>query len=146
MERQMATEPRGIRNSNPLNLRISDNAWQGKRCPNTDGTFEQFDSAIDGIRAGAKLFLTYYRDYGLDSVHGLIGRFAPSNENDTEAYVNDVAGMMTVSPSTPLIVDNQAILENLITAVTFHENGCCPYPMAVIAQAVSEALGVTAPA
>ena len=33
--------PRGIRNNNPLNIRVGNN-WQGERKPNTDGAFEQF--------------------------------------------------------------------------------------------------------
>jgi hypothetical protein len=32
--------PRGFRNNNWLNIRISDNAWQGKKTNNTDGAFE----------------------------------------------------------------------------------------------------------
>jgi hypothetical protein len=32
--------PRGFRNNNWLNIRISNNAWQGKKTNNTDGAFE----------------------------------------------------------------------------------------------------------
>jgi hypothetical protein len=38
--------PRGIRNNNPLNIRIG-NDWQGERKPNTDGAFEQFAPSDD---------------------------------------------------------------------------------------------------
>ena len=34
--------PRGYRNNNPLNIRISSSNWLGKVSPNTDGPFEQF--------------------------------------------------------------------------------------------------------
>jgi hypothetical protein len=37
--------PRGIRNNNPLNIRLNpDNRWQGRVSPklNSDGAFEQF--------------------------------------------------------------------------------------------------------
>ena len=38
-------QPRGIRNNNPLNIRLNpDNRWQGRVPPkhNSDGAFEQF--------------------------------------------------------------------------------------------------------
>lgn len=41
--------PRGIRNNNPLNIKIG-NDWKGE-VPNTDGTFEQFESMEYGLRA-----------------------------------------------------------------------------------------------
>ena len=43
--------PRGYRNNNPLNLRISNNNWAGKVYNNTDGAFEQFSSMAYGYRA-----------------------------------------------------------------------------------------------
>ena len=42
---------RGYRNNNPLNLRISNNAWKGKipASQNTDGAFEQFQTMAKGL-------------------------------------------------------------------------------------------------
>jgi hypothetical protein len=48
--------PRGIRNNNPLNIRLNpDNRWQGKVPPkrNSDGALEQFHDRIMGLRAAA---------------------------------------------------------------------------------------------
>ena len=42
-------DPRGFRNNNWLNIRISNNNWQGKRTDNTDGAFEQFETPELGI-------------------------------------------------------------------------------------------------
>ena len=46
--------PRGIRNNNPLNIRLNpENRWQGRVSPkhNSDGAFEQFQDPIMGLRA-----------------------------------------------------------------------------------------------
>jgi hypothetical protein len=56
--------PRGIRNNNPLNIRLNpDNRWQGRVPPkhNSDGAFEQFEDPIMGLRAAAVLLITHYR-------------------------------------------------------------------------------------
>ena len=55
--------PRGIRNNNPLNIRlIPDNRWQGRLSPrlNSDGAFEQFQDPIMGLRAAAVLLIAHY--------------------------------------------------------------------------------------
>lgn len=45
--------PRGIRNNNPMNLRISSNAWRGK-IPGTDKSFETFIDPEHGIELEQK--------------------------------------------------------------------------------------------
>jgi len=139
----MAEEiPRGIRLNNPCNIRISPNEWHGKINPSTDPDFEQFDSPIDGLRAAAKLFLNYYRFDGLSTVTQLIGRWAPSNENDTDAYVDDVCCRVAVGPHDPIDVTQPSVLQSLLAATVVHENGQDPYDEATIAQAVSEAYAI----
>ena len=83
--------PRGIRNNNPGNIRISNNQWRGKIpvSQNTDGSFEQFESMEMGVRA-AILNLRSYFDRGIDTIEGIIKKWAPPTENDTGAYVNYV--------------------------------------------------------
>ena len=47
--------PRGIRNNNPLNIRLNpENRWQGRVSPklNSDGAFEQFHDPVMGARSG----------------------------------------------------------------------------------------------
>jgi hypothetical protein len=80
---------RGIRNNNPLNIRLSpDNRWQGRVAPrlNSDGAFEQFQDPIMGLRAAAVLLITHYDRRHLDTIRKLVQVWAPPNENDTEAY------------------------------------------------------------
>ena len=115
-----ALEPRGIRNNNPGNIRISDNAWQGKVTPNTDGTFEQFDTMVNGVRALAITLSNYQRLYGIDTVRGLITRWSAT---DQDAYVADVASALGVDPDDTISVTDPATLTALVNAIITQENG-----------------------
>ena len=80
--------PRGIRNNNPLNIRLAaENRWQGRVPPkhNSDGAFEQFQDPIMGLRAAAVLLIAHYDRRHLDTIRKLVAVWAPPNENDTEA-------------------------------------------------------------
>ena len=79
---------RGIRNNNPLNIKISDNRWIGKINPSKDKVFEQFDLMEHGIRAGLIVLRTYIRKYDLTSVDAIINRFAPECENNLHNYTD----------------------------------------------------------
>ena len=86
--------PRGIRNNNPLNIRlVAENRWQGRVSPkhNSDGAFEQFQGPIMGLRAAAVLLIAHYDRRHLDTIRKLVEVWAPPNENDTEAYARCVA-------------------------------------------------------
>src|SRR3954454_18271423 len=83
---------RGIRLNNPGNIRIGTSAWYGKLTPSTDPDFEQFDTPEHGIRALAKLLLTYQISHGLDTIRQLVSKWAPDSENDTQAYIDQVCG------------------------------------------------------
>lgn len=120
-------QPRGIRNNNPGNLKISDNRWDGKVSvsQNTDGTFEQFDEMEFGVRAMAKLIKNYVYKFGVKDLHGIISRYAPSSENNVEAYVQSVAKRAEINPhdSAKSWMVNSEDFERLIDAMIYHENG-----------------------
>lgn len=125
---------RGERNNNPGNIRISPAAWQGK-VPGADAAFETFADPQSGIRALAKL-LKNYAARGLSSVREIVGRYAPSSENNTAAYVNAVAASMGVGPDAPLDLSDPAQLAALVQAIIRHENGRVIYSSAEISAAV----------
>lgn len=60
--------------------------------------FARFDTPENGIRALGKLLQTYQRVYGLNTVAKIISRWAPSNENDTAAYVRSVERRIGLAP------------------------------------------------
>jgi hypothetical protein len=92
------SKPRGIRNNNPGNIKISSSNWAGK-VPiedNTDGVFEQFTHISYGIRAALILLKKYYREYGLKTIRGIVNRWAPPTENETNIYVRTVSDCMGI--------------------------------------------------
>lgn len=85
----MTTIPRGIRNNNPLNIRIG-NKWLGEvPCP-TDNQFEQFTRMEYGVRAGFRLIKRYIERYHLNTISLIVSRWAPPSENKTSAYIASV--------------------------------------------------------
>lgn len=116
--------PRGIRNNNPGNLKISGNDWIGKIDIryNTDGVFEQFESMEMGVRAAILTLVSYIERRNLDTIRGIIGRWAPSSENQTGAYIEYVSRCSGVHPDRPLGVD-KAILSKVLRCMFVLENG-----------------------
>ena len=89
-------EPRGIRNNNPLNIRLSSDKWQGQRPPSNspegEKVFCQFSEMKWGWRAAFRLLChTYYGKYKLRTIRDIIYRWAPPNENGTSVYIRSVA-------------------------------------------------------
>lgn len=80
---------RGERNNNPLNLKISKNAWLGI-LTSQDGIFEYFQTNYFGYRA-AYLCLKKHHDRGCDTIGKLINKWAPSVENNTNKYIEFVS-------------------------------------------------------
>ena len=90
-------DPRGIRNNNPGNIRLSKIQWLGQtRLPQQDPDFVEFTAPLFGLRALMKTLLAYYLRYDLDTVQSLINRYAPPHENDTESYARAVAKALRV--------------------------------------------------
>jgi len=128
--------PRGERNNNPGNIRLSATRWQGQ-VDGTDPAFVTFATPQDGIRALAKLLRNYQTIHGLRTVRGIINRYAPPAENNTSAYVASVAAALGVSPDAPLDLNNDATLQQLVAAVIQHENGRNVYAADTIAAGVA---------
>lgn len=129
---------RGERNNNPGNIRISAAPWQGKIAGN-DAAFETFADSQAGIRAMAKLLRTYQTKYNLQNVRQIINRWAPSSENNTEAYIKSVAAALNVSPDASINLQDDAVLGILVAAIITHENGRNIYASADILSGVAAA-------
>ena len=91
-------QARGLRNNNPLNIRLSNDRWQGQIAPSLSGraggeaSFCQFSSMAYGWRAAFRLLChTYYGKYKLRTIRAIINRWAPPKENDTQYYIRSVA-------------------------------------------------------
>ncbi|MGE1612948.1 structural protein P5 [Pseudomonas monteilii] len=146
------TTPRGVRNNNPGNIDFNPrNAWQGQ-LGLEEGVakprFARFDHPENGIRALGKLLINYrgkdgmpgVGGKGIDTVLETINRWAPSNENDTQAYASAVAKRLGVRPIDPINIKDPATLRGMVLSIIIHENGGNPYPDAIINEGVRRAL------
>lgn len=132
--------PRGIRNKNPGNIERNAMRWQGMAKEQTDPRFVVFESMAHGVRAAAKVLLTYYRKHKLNTVRGIINRWAPMSENNTGAYIRAVCKAALVEPDQPLPMTHEQTLRVLLRAIFHHENGGHFVSDADIAQGVKMAL------
>jgi hypothetical protein len=112
--------PRGFRNNNPLNIEAGGFSQGQPGFAGSDGRFARFGSMDDGLAAANKLLDTYQNKYGLNTVGGIVNRWAPPKENDTRGYAASVAGRLGVSPDTPLTAEQRPAL---IQAMALMENG-----------------------
>lgn len=126
------SQPRGIRNHNPGNIRRSKDPWQGLAAQQTDKDFLTFEAPKWGIRALARTLITYQDRHGLNTVRGIISRWAPPNENNTLAYVRAVAAAVGVGPDDVIDLQHYEILRPMVVAIIKHENGMQPYSAAQI--------------
>jgi len=129
--------PRGIRNNNPGNIRYDGTLWQGETGQDGGG-FVTFDTPEHGIRALAKVLISYQTKHGLTTIGQMINRWAPPVENDTDAYVVAVCKACSASPSNPYTL-TPSRLATLAAAIIHQENGEQPYSDAVIETGVDSA-------
>ncbi len=129
-------QPRGIRNNNPGNIRRNGDPWQGLAKDQADREFFTFKSAVYGIRALARLLITYQDKYGLCTIETIIARWAPTVENDTKAYIQSVARHTGFSPLQTLDMHCFEYLKPVVEAIIQHENGQQPYSDAEITKAL----------
>lgn len=114
--------PRGIRNNNPLNIRVG-NVWLGEVKNPTDPHFEQFNSMEYGLRAGFILLRRYIRHYKRLTIEDIISSWAPSNENNTKAYIATVVKVSGIPSNRILHYSNKETMCKLVDAMCFVENG-----------------------
>lgn len=114
---------RGLINCNPGNIRRSKVRYRGEVRPSRDPAFKQFASLAWGYRAIFVLLDTYRVRYGLDTVAGMIARWAPPSENDTAAYIRHVARTVGVAPDEPLDTRDRSVMLRYAAAISQMENG-----------------------
>ena len=116
---------RGLVNNNPGNIR-PDKAYTWQGSTGEAGGFVQFSSPEAGIRA-LTLNLLSYDQQGINTVQGIIKRWAPPSENKTGSYVNQVAKDLGVKPTDQLNVKDANVMRQLVDSIIKFENGKNPY-------------------
>ena len=122
MEKKSAL-PRGLRNNNPGNIRLSRTVWIGEIRPSQDKEFCQFSSMSYGYRALMKLLQNYRRKHGCQTIADMIRRWAPPSENNTSGYIVDVCKDMQVPTTYKPDIEDRETLCALAAAISRHENG-----------------------
>ncbi len=111
---------RGLRNNNPGNIRLGADLWRGEVSPSGDPSFRRFASMAWGYRAVFTVLDTYRRRYGLTSLRGMIDRWAPPSENNTEAYIAIVEHM---AGATQADFADPELMQRVVAAISYVENG-----------------------
>lgn len=118
------SDPRGIRNNNPLNIEAGQFTQGMPGFAGSDGRFAKFESPDQGLAAADRLLQTYNQKHGLNTVSGVIGRWAPSSDgNNVGNYAGFVAKKLGVAPDQPLDMDRPEVRQALAVAMAEFENG-----------------------
>lgn len=115
-------QPRGIRNNNPLNIRIG-NTWLGEVPNPTDSDFEQFVSPVYGLRAAFCILRRYIRRYGRNTVRKIVHSWAPSSENNCDAYIKIVCQQSKLDPDETLLYEDAERMWKLVQGMALAEVG-----------------------
>lgn len=115
-------QPRGIRNNNPLNIRIG-NTWLGEVPNPTDSDFEQFVNVVYGLRAAFCILRRYIRRYHRNTIAKIITAWAPASENDTVLYISKVATQVGIDPDATIHYEDTETMFSLVQAMAIQECG-----------------------
>lgn len=129
MSKVESLAPRSVRNNNPGNI-VTGDAWQGIMSRD-DMTPEQtaekrfvvFKTPVWGFRALGIVLLNYQHKHNLHTIRQMIDRWAPSVENDTEAYIDAVARACGHSADAPIDLTIPDNLRGMAGAIAVHEAG-----------------------
>jgi|SRR5882672_114882 len=122
---QAQNMPAPMRNNNP-----------GALMPG--GKLAQFDTPEAGI-AALDHNLQRYASQGINTVSGIISKWAPPNENNTNAYINSVATLMGVKPDTPLNMSSPVVRHMVAAGIMRQENGSGAFVASAGGQAPQQA-------
>ena len=119
-------QTRGIRNNNPVNIRQGE-SWQGLTHPQADPEFCTFESMQYGIRAALVLLRNYMSGWGgrrakLNTIHKIIQNWAPTNENNTEAYIRFVSEKSGIHPYQVLWFSHDDAVFRILAAMCLMES------------------------
>jgi hypothetical protein len=122
-----------VRRNNPGNIR-----------PTSGVGFNTYATPEAGLEAMAWQLRRYQNRYGLDTVRGVVGRWAPPQDNnDTEAYIRAVTRRTGFGADQRLNLNDPATLSSVMGAMITQEHGRNPFSRD---QILASAGGAPAPA
>lgn len=102
-------QPAPLRNNNP-----------GALMPG--GKLAQYATPEQGL-AAMDQNLARYGQQGVSTLAGIIGKWAPPNENNTKAYIADVSNRLGLSPNQKIDLSNPNVRHAIATGIMLHESG-----------------------
>ena len=129
--------PRNQRNNNPGNIEYGQFAI-ANGATGSDGRFAIFPTLEAGYTAQQKL-LSGYGKKGIDTISGVVNRWAPSHENDSNAYAAYVAKRMGIGVNEKINLQDPKIQAGLSKYMSRYEG----MPESVIGAADRTRLGST---
>lgn len=116
--------PLGLRNFNPANIEFGAYARsQGSTRVGDGGRFAYFDSMREGVSAAARLLILYQDNHHINTIRGIVNRWAPGVENDVDAYIKHVCNITECTADAKLQLRDSDTLFWLCLAIFEHENG-----------------------
>jgi len=123
---------RSFRNNNFGNLNYIGQEGASLEAKNSKGEarFARFNTPEEGMRALANQVTLYSTGRSkaagyqkLETVSQIISKWAPTNENDTNAYIQAVSQKLGVKPNDKIDTSDQNVMTALIRAIATHEGG-----------------------
>lgn len=114
-----------VKRHNPGNIRKG-SPWVGLAPVQDDSGFCTFIDDAHGIRAMAVILHAYF-GRGTDTVSKIINTWAPSQENNTIVYIEDVCNWTGWTADQVINLADPMILRNLVAAIIHQEQGTQPY-------------------
>lgn len=114
------SQSRAERNNNPGNLE-----FRGQRDATREdgeGRFAKFDTPEAGVAALARQ-LQLYGSRGIDTLEGILSKYAPPSENNTGAYVKALSEKLGVAGNQQLDLKDAYTLSRLVEGISAHEAG-----------------------
>lgn len=131
----------GYKCCNPLNVKVFGNKWNGLIGQDERG-HGIFSRPEEGIRAGVKVLQSYSNKYGINTIEGIISRFAAADPATLRAYVDNVSHASGYAPDEQLDVKNPDVLRKIIPPMIRQEIGDVPYSDETINAGIHRGLGL----
>lgn len=138
---------RGERNNNPLNIRRARGTrWKGQAAEQHDREYVQFESLLMGFRAAFRILRTYIMLYHLNTIRGIVNRWAPPEDgNLTTQYIHIVCMETDMTPGDVIDFNNRDQMIRLCAAMARVECGMRKPDMEMVAEAYEMAKAVKMP-
>jgi len=108
--------------NNPGNIERGEH-WKGMSQVQHSERFVEYQSKTYGYRAMAIVLMNYQKLHGIQTLNGIIYRYAPMIDNNTEAYVEYVCAKTGYTKYKSIDLTNPDILFSVMKAMARFEQG-----------------------